>query len=212
MIKKQEMPMFLIFQKQENYDEVNLNLLHDDILKLERYARYIDSIPQIMINKFRPYEDISKIDTISVFENMSPTQEHNKFKRVSKADQIESYNCSICNYKNKIDNIICVKCNKNNEIVINKLINNKKNENLPLSSDYTKPSINTIETSSKTNNFFNNPIKNSNFESYSKGFHNKNENDNNLYNNKNDIKEIIKANDTPQFPEEKNKSTLLLIS
>ena len=211
MVKKQEMPMFLIFQKQENYDEVNLNLLLEDILKLERFARNIDSIPQILINKFRPYEDISKIDTISV-DNFIPTQEQNKFKRVSKlTDQIEFYNCSICNYRNKVDHVICIKCQKNNEIVINKLLNNKKNENLPLSDN--KISSNSTIQSNSINNFVNNP-NSPNFDSKSKGFYNKNENDLKINTNekyyKNDFNDNIKANETPQFPEEKNKSIIFL--
>ena len=106
MVKTQEMPMFLFFQKQENYDEINLDLLNDDILKLERFARNIDNIPQILLNKFRPYEDISKIDTINV-DNVGSSQENNKFKRYSKADNLlEFYVCSICNYKNKIEHFV----------------------------------------------------------------------------------------------------------
>jgi hypothetical protein len=212
MVKKQEMPIFLFFQKQESYEEVNVNLINEEILKLERFARNIDSISQIIQNKFRPYEDLSKIETINA--DVRSSTEQNKFKRVSKpvdANNAEFYNCSICNYKNNIENTLCLKCNKNNEIVINQISNNlnKKNENLPFSTNIEFKK-NNLELNSTGQHF----SKNKNAETKSKGFYASNENElaiktNEVYNNANVNKDNYRSNETPQFQDDKNKSIFL---
>jgi hypothetical protein len=209
MVKNQEMPMFLVFQKQENFEEINLSLLNDEVLKLERFARNLDNIPQIFLNKFRPFEDISKIDTISVECNRTSV-EQNKYKRVLKSNDssanIEYYNCSICNFKNRIDYVKCSKCEKNNEIIINQVMNNTKKKlgNGAPSGEFSKKSNLTNELNSTMTNTF---AKNTLYESKSKGFFkNENEPNSNERYIKDNLKDTLKSLDTPEFPEEKVRS------
>jgi len=208
MVKNQEMPMFLVFQKQENFEEINLSLLNDEVLKLERFARNIDNIPQILLNKFRPYEDISKIDTINA-DTIKTSVEQNKYKRVLKSNEssgnLEYYNCSICNFKNRIDNVKCLKCEKNNEIIINQLMNNTNKKLGNGTSEFSiKKSNYTNELNSTMTNTF---AKNTHYESKSKGFY-KNDNESNTNERylKDESKDTLKSFETPEFPEEKIRS------
>ena len=160
LLKSQEMPILIIFQKlQEKYNmdiaAADKDLTENQVEILQNYAKNIENTAEILSNQFRPIEEIIKIESIQVnnstsnedTKNINSSSPENKFKRASSLNNNNNvsnfnstnfptntssnsvdfeYTCSLCGVKNKIENKICQKCNRNNEHLIKENINKRK--------------------------------------------------------------------------------------
>lgn len=136
-----EYPIMLFYQIQQKYIDNEKEITNEEIHLLERYAKSADNFNAIVLYKFRPTEDIIKSEDLSVRSSMNlnnnnpnleakvnqskgsssiatsrNTSNNNSNSRIDLATG--EYNCIYCFSKNRIENNICFKCNKNNEAVI----------------------------------------------------------------------------------------------
>jgi hypothetical protein len=131
-LKHSEYPIMVYYQLEEKYiDSDTDDLSNDEILVLEGYARNADNLNTIMQNKFRPNEDIIRLDggdtnsnkghssknstSISTSKNNSNNNSHSRL-------DLGEYVCAYCFSKNRIESPLCFKCGKNNENVIEDLL------------------------------------------------------------------------------------------
>jgi hypothetical protein len=136
-LKHSEYPIMIYYQLEEKYiDSDTDDLSNEEIQMLESYARNSDNINLIMQNKFRPYEDIIRIDSenisnkghsskttsISTSKNNSNNNSHSRL-------DLGEYVCAYCFSKNRIESPLCFKCNKNNEHVIEDMLKKRQMSN-----------------------------------------------------------------------------------
>jgi hypothetical protein len=112
-LKNYEIPILLIYRNNEKYLNNDNELSIDEIYILERFCKNMDNLHLIMQNRFRPTEDFidHPNDSEMKKKNNSINNSHNSNSSIS----INSYNCISCGYKNNIDDMICIKCKKNND-------------------------------------------------------------------------------------------------
>jgi hypothetical protein len=137
-LKHSECPIMVYYQLEEKYiDSDTDELSNDEISVLEAYAGNSDNLNTIMLNKFRPYEDILRLEndntsnkghssktstSISTSKNNSNNNSHCRI-------DLGEYVCAYCFSKNRIESPLCYKCNKNNEHVIEDLLKRKQMNN-----------------------------------------------------------------------------------
>jgi hypothetical protein len=172
-LKHSEYPTMAFYQLEEKYvDSESDDLSNDEILILENYARNADSLNNIMQNKFRPHEDIIRLDSenlsnkghsskttsISTSKNNSNNNSHSRL-------ELGEYVCGSCGTKNRMESPLCYKCGRNNEHVIEEILRKRQmnnnyiniaNFNLNINADDVskvsiKPSITTGEKAATIN-------------------------------------------------------------
>ena len=110
-IKNYEIPILLIYRNNEKLINHDNDLTTDEVLILERFCKNMDNLNLIIQNRFRPSEDIMdySYETEIKKKNNSINNSHNS------TISVNSYNCVSCGYKNNIEDVICIKCKKNND-------------------------------------------------------------------------------------------------
>jgi hypothetical protein len=141
-LKNFEAPKLLIFQTTEKYYSNESELTNEEILKLEQYSKNIDNLKQIIRNKFRPEEDFIEINLPNEdFEKkLGKRKNSENDNKDNSTSFISFYNCTFCGAKNYIDDILCIKCKKNNEKSID-IIKKKNNDSRVLKKDSSKSTL-----------------------------------------------------------------------
>lgn len=143
-IKNGDTPILVFFAEQDKYVSAgDKELSQEEIERLERYCRNLDSLHVINENRFRPLEDVTKPDTSCISEGLINANE-NKYKKNThstgdnnteknndtsstttlshqNSSSLKRYDCVYCGCKNRIEDYICVKCRKNNEQQVNEI-------------------------------------------------------------------------------------------
>lgn len=125
LVKLQHMPILIIYKIIERgSDTSNLKeLTQEQILRLERLAISLDNYnTNNKSNRFRPNDDTIRYDNLPSDERSSNFKRNNlganqnsSTNNSSIASETSEYTCVICAQRNKVENKICIKCNKNNE-------------------------------------------------------------------------------------------------
>ncbi len=120
-------------------------LSQEQISRLERLAISLDNFnPSNKSNRFRPNDDTIRYDNLPSDERSSNFKRNNlganqnsSTNNSSIASETSEYTCVICAQRNKVENKICVKCNKNNESHIKDLLLFKRKSSEKTSSAVT---------------------------------------------------------------------------
>lgn len=144
----------LFYELQDKYADSEKELTFDDINLLERYCRSIDDISGIYINRFRQIEDLypyesttsnsitddvrnsvssttvnniaNKHNTSKTSTSISTSKNNSNNNSNSRLDLLEYY-CKFCNTRNRIENIACSSCHRNNELIIEDVLKRRTN-------------------------------------------------------------------------------------
>lgn len=165
-----EYPFMLFYQIQQKYSENEKDITVDEINTLERHARNADNFSSIVMYKFRPTEDIINSEPSSIsnsvhmnnqenINNLNKNQSKNSSSistsrntsnnnSNSRIDLGGEYNCIYCFAKNRMDCILCYKCNQNNESVIEDILKKKHLNNNYINIANFNLNINTEEKGS----------------------------------------------------------------
>jgi hypothetical protein len=126
-LKNGEVPTLLIYQMTEKYSYDDSEMTTEEIYKLEQYAKNMDNMKSILRNKFKPEEDCLETLPDELERNIKNKRKNSENgSRNNSSSFITVYNCVFCGSKNNIEDILCIKCKKNNE----KSIENIKKKNV----------------------------------------------------------------------------------